>query len=170
MIYIGIDPAFRKNGFAVCIIDDDKTVRALVMKSFLEFIAWLRDDAPEKAIAVVENSNMQNKTFDMSGNKATIAKKSRNVGANQAVSQITFELIKEKYGNLAFQVSPKQKGRKWTSAMFLQVLKSEKHTYLVVDPKELKTKKFKQDSIDAYQIALMGKGLALMKGAKTQRA
>ena len=122
MIYIGIDPAFRKKGFAVCIIDEDKTIRTIIMKSFLEFIAWIRDDAPAKAIAVVENSNLQNKTFDMSGTKATVARKSRNVGANQAVSQITFDLTKEKYKNLAFEVSPKQKGKKWDVKMFCHVV------------------------------------------------
>lgn len=166
MIQIGIDPAFRKNGFAIAIIDEYKEVRTIRFKSFLDFLNWLNCDAPERAIAVVENSNLQNKTFDMSGSKAAVAKKSRNVGANQAISQCAFEAIKLKYGDLAFEVSPKQKGKKWTSEMFLQVLKSEKHTYLVVDPLKYNTKKFSQDEIDAYQLALMGKGLSLSRGAK----
>lgn len=162
MIQIGIDPAFRKNGFAICIIDEDKDVRSIRFKSFLYFLSWLWVDgeAPAKAIVVVENSNLQDKTFDMRGSKPVVAKKSRNVGANQAISQCTFDAVRLKYGDNAHQVSPKQKGKKWSKATFLRVLKNEGHNYLLTKPS------ISQDEIDAYQLALMGKKLSVFKKAR----
>jgi len=39
MIYIGIDPAFRQNGFAVCIIDERREVGFKIFKDgFLNFL------------------------------------------------------------------------------------------------------------------------------------
>lgn len=162
MIQIGVDPAFRKNGFAICIIDEDKDVRSIRFKSFLQFLSWLWVDgeAPDRAIVVVENSNLQKKTFDMTGSRAVIARKSRNVGKNQAISQAAFDALKIKYGETVFEISPKQKGRKWTKEMFLRVLKSEGHNFLLTKPG------VNQDEIDAYQLALKGKGLAMTQAAK----
>ena len=162
MIQIGIDPAFRKDGFAICIIDDDKDVRCIRFKSFLDFLSWLWVDgeSPAQAVCVVENSNLQKKTFDMTGSKAVVARKSRNVGKNQAISQAAFDALKLKYGNTAFEVSPKEKGKKWTMEKFLLVLKSEKHNFLMTK------RKITQDEIDAYQLALMGKKLAMFRAAR----
>lgn len=162
MIQIGIDPAFRKNGFAICIIDEDKDVRCIRFKYFLDFLSWLwvGDEAPTRAVCVVENSNLQKSTFDMTGSRAVVARKSRNVGKNQAISQAAFDALKLKYGNTAFEVSPRQKGKKWTKETFLQVLKSEKHNFL------LTKRTVNQDEIDAYQLALMGKSLYMRRAAK----
>jgi len=162
MIQIGIDPAFRKNGFAICIIDEDKDVRCIRFKTFLDFLSWLwvEGEAPEKAICVVENSNLQKKTFDMTGSRAVVARKSRNVGKNQAISQAAYDAVKLKYGDLAHEVSPRQKGGKWTQQTFLRVLKSEGHNFL------LTKRGISQDEIDAYQLALMGKKLHLFRAAK----
>ena len=162
MIQIGIDPAFRKNGFAICIIDEDKDVRAIRFKSFLDFLSWLWVDgeAPLKAVVVVENSNLQKKTFDMSGNKSVVARKSRNVGANQAISQAAYDAVSCKYGETAFEVSPKQKGAKWNLDKFFNVLKSEGHTFLMTK------KTISQDEIDAYQLAMMGRKLQMFRAAK----
>lgn len=170
MILIGCDPAFRKNGFAICIIDEDRTVRCIQFKTFLEFLSWLwaEGSAPERAVVTIENSNLQNATFDMSGSKAEIARKSRNVGKNQAISQATVDAFKAKYGKDVFGISPKEKGGKWTNQEFHAVLKSERHTFLVVDPKEYRTGKVSQDKRDAYKLALMGKKLAMFRSAKIQ--
>jgi hypothetical protein len=113
MTVIGIDPAFRAQG--------------KMFKSFLDFLRWLTTpgEAPERAIVGIENSNLQNVTFDMKGTKGMVAKISRNVGANQAASQYTVDACKWHYGDkYVFEVSPKQKGAKWTQAMFRAVAKS----------------------------------------------
>ena len=98
---------------AICSIEG-KDVYFKTFKSYLEFLGWvLNGDAPENGKWGVENSNMQNTTFDMSGSKEKIASKSRNVGKNQAVSQLTVDLLKVKFGaKNVFSISPKQKGRK----------------------------------------------------------
>ncbi len=151
MIVIGIDPAFRKSGFAICIIDEQGEAQGKMFKGFLEFLRWLTTtgEAPVKAIIGVENSNLQNTTFDMKGTKGMIAKKSRNVGANQAASQFTVDACKWHYGErYVFEISPKQKGAKWTQAIFRAVAKSNKHTIVG---------RFNQDQRDAYQIAIAAK-------------
>ncbi len=156
-IYIGVDPSFRKAGFAVAIIDEDNTVAFRVFKNgFAEFIEWCFD-APnvENSFICVENSNLQNKTFDMRGNKHVLAKKSRDVGKNQAASQYTFDLCRKIWKGHAFEVSPKEKGGKWDDQRFRQVAHSEGHTLL-----NYKGNKNEQDKRDAYQIALISKRLS----------
>jgi hypothetical protein len=148
---IGIDPSFRKAGFAICIIDEHCEVQATMFKSFLEFLRWLTTpgEAPKDAIVGIENSNLQNVTFDMKGTKGVVAKKSRNVGANQAASQYTVDLCRWHYGpENVFEISPKQKGEKWPQAYFRSVAKSNKHNIIG---------RFNQDQRDAYQIALIAK-------------
>jgi hypothetical protein len=148
---IGIDPAFRKAGFAICIIDTEGEAQGKMFKSFLDFLRWLTTlgEAPENAIVGIENSNLQNITFDMKGTKGMVAKISRNVGANQAASQYTVDLCKHHYGEKSvIEISPKQKGAKWSQAVFRAVAKSEGHKVVG---------KFNQDQRDAYQIALQAK-------------
>jgi len=151
MNYIGIDPAFRKAGFAICIIDKDGEAQGKMFKSFLDFVQWLTTpgEAPQNAIVGIENSNLQNATFDMRGTKGTIAKRSRNVGANQAASQYTVDFCRWWYGSKrVYEISPKQKGKKWTQEQFRQVARQEGHTVIG---------RFNQDQRDAYQVALIAK-------------
>ena len=100
MIRIGVDPAFRIGGFGVAIFDNsDRTMRFLDFADLIEFYDWLMsEESPEFAKCVIENSNLQNCTFDKRGTKAIISRKSRNVGANQAVSQLTVIACVKKYG------------------------------------------------------------------------
>jgi hypothetical protein len=146
-LYIGIDPAFRANGFAICIIDtSDKSARFVTFKDgFLGFVSWFLNDSPSEAIICIENSNLQKSTFDMRGNKKEVARKSRNVGINQAVSQCTVDLCKTKYK--VIDCSPKQKGGKWNKATFNIVLSQKKHTTI--------KKTSNQDERDAYKLALI---------------
>lgn len=156
-IFIGVDPSFRKSGFAVAIIDEDNTVDFKVFKNgFAEFIEWCFD-APDvsKSFICVENSNLQNKTFDMGGTRKVLAKRSRDVGKNQAASQDTFDLCCKIWKNHAFEVSPKEKGGKWDDKRFQQVAQSERHTLL-----NYKGNKNEQDKRDAYQLALIAKRLS----------
>jgi len=119
-----------------------------MFESFLDFMRWLTTpgEAPESALVGVENSNMQNVTFNMSGTKGAIAKMSRNVGANQAASQYTVDICKWYFGeDNVIPISPKQKGKKWNNLEFRQVAKFKKHKVVG---------SFNQDQRDAYQIAL----------------
>ena len=155
MIYIGIDPAFRQKGFSIAIIDySDRTVNFKTFKNgFIDFSGWLLHDSPESAVICVENSNLQKKTFDMSGTKAVIAQKSRSVGKNQAASQYTYDLCLVMKRFQVFQISPAEKGKKWTETIFKGVMNTEKLT--------TNAEKISQDEIDGLQIALHGKRLAL---------
>jgi len=161
MIYIGIDPAFRKNGFAIAVVDtSDRTVRFKRFKNgFLDFMGWLRYEAPEEAVICIENSNLQKATFNMGGSRAVLAKRSRNVGKNQAASQNTVDACKSFYPESTIEVSPADKGRKWTKEEFRAVLSAEKLT------PDLSTYKGTQDETDALQLALIGKKRILFKRA-----
>ena len=163
MIYIGIDPAFRKKGFSIAIIDySDRTVNFKTFKNgFIDFSSWLLHDRPLTAVCCIENSNLQDNTFDMSGSKAVVARKSRNVGKNQAVSQNTYDLCRLFYVFTTFGISPKEKGKKWTLQTFNGVMESERLTTTA--------KKVTQDEIDGLQIALHGKRLSLRPQTKNKK-
>lgn len=149
-VNIGIDPAFRKNGFGVCFHDlTDNTMSFEMYGSFIDFVYFLMsDDAPSEARCIIENSNMQNSSFDIRGNKPEVARKGRNVGTNQAVSQLTVDLCRRKYGkNNVREVSPKQKGSKWNATYFKRIIASLGIT--------LVTTSNNQDFRDAAKLALM---------------
>jgi hypothetical protein len=118
-IYIGVDPAFREGGFHIAILDMvRKEIRFLGFEDVFEWHEWLRsDECPEGCFICVENSNLQNKTFDMSGSSQRVARFSRNAGANQAVSQLAYDTALKAFGPFrVFGVSPKEKGAKITDA------------------------------------------------------
>lgn len=146
-IFIGIDPAFRKDGFCICIIDkSDNTILFKTFKDgFLGFCSWFLHDGPKTAIICVENSNLQDVNFDMRGNKKVISRKGRNVGKNQAISQCVVDLCKTKYK--VIDLSPRQKGRKWNNEFFKIELNKNKH--------QLNKKTSSQDERDAYKLALI---------------
>lgn len=165
-VYIGVDPAFRAGGFWAAILDmRDKSVAFKKFASVLAFHDWLRSgDSPLSCFVCVENSNMQNINFDMAGNKAEVARKGRNVGCNQAVSQLAYDSALARYGpERVYQVSPAMKGNKYTPGQFGAVVKSDGVTL----PKGSQN----QDCRDAYKLAFIAKQMALYNGAfKTQRA
>lgn len=151
-IYIGIDPAFRKNGFAMAVIDlTDRTINYKPFPSgFLSFLSWLLHDAPEvneDVIFCVENSNLQNKTFDMTGTRLVLAKKSRDVGKNQATSQHVVDSCLAK-GYKVLNISPKQKGPKWKSNKQLQ-------QQLLINKIKASKKTSSQDERDAAKMAII---------------
>ena len=147
MIYIGIDPAFRKNGIAICKIENDK-VNFYIAESFIFFLQFI-DAIDYKCTIAVENSNLQNVTFDMSGNKNIIARKSRNAGMNQAISQMICDFIKYKGLDLK-EISPAQKGKKLTHVLTTLIAKNQKHD--LINYKGLDSE---QDKRDSYKLALM---------------
>ena len=145
MLCIGIDPAFRAGGFSLCIIDGSKVTFKTFKNGFLGFCTWFYNDSPPAAVVCVENSNLTKASFDISGNKFVIAKKARNVGKNQAISQNTADLCATKYKII--NVTPKQKGKKWNKEIFNNVLESEGH--------QIEKKRTNQDERDAYKLALI---------------
>ena len=146
-LFIGIDPAFRQGGFLVAIIDrSDNTVNYISCQNgFIDFYKWFNSESPTDAIVCIENSNLQNTTFNGHKNKNVAARMSRDAGKNQAISQITVDLCKTKYK--VIDLSPKSKGKKWTNKEYKGVLKSEGLS--------VSKKTSNQDERDALKLALI---------------
>lgn len=149
MVVIGIDPAIRKNGFALCFYDTINKTLDFEIMDFIDFILFSENamEATDNFAFCVENSNLQNLSFDMKGNKSVLARKSRNVGMNQAVSQLTCDLLKRR-GFEVVEISPKQKGAKLEHETF----KALTMNMTVANYKGLKGE---QDKRDAFKIALL---------------
>lgn len=149
---IGIDPAARKNGFTICVCDEESIVRFITFKKFYHFSEWLRNDAPEGTTIVgIENSNLQKTVFGkyFKGKKMNIHQKlsvAMKVGKNQDVSQNAVDFCVGKYGKeWVYEISPKDKGKKIVSeAYFAAVVRANKHT--------LMDYKGTQDERDAYAV------------------
>ena len=145
MTYIGIDPALREKGLAVCFIVD-KFITFKIYKSFINFII----DVPNwnniyKDINVmIEDSSKQNVTFSRRTSHLAALAISRNVGMNQAASIIITQLCKH-YGFKTTLISPKQKGSKWTENLMKLILKENDFI--------TNQTKFTQDEIDSFTLA-----------------
>jgi len=154
MIFIGIDPAFRKNGFSVAIIDkEDKTVWFPQVRSFFDFVMWAMDPQTHRAKAwiCIENSNLQDVTFRRGGKISH--KQSRDAGKNQAISQCVVDFCRWAFDETrVVEISPRQKGGKWDDKYTASVARSEGHTFL--------KKRLSQDDRDAYQLATRAEGFA----------
>lgn len=189
MVIIGIDPAIRKNGQTICIVDESREMRFKSFANFLAFLKWATDPLEvrkEKALVGIENSNLTEETFwthkDSKGrlytswqarkipgltplSKKEVAKISRNVGKNQAASLITVDVCRWIFGDgRVIEMSPKQKGRKWTDAEFRGVASQEGHKVF-----QYKGNANEQDKRDAYQIGLKARQMHFMKAAKVKR-
>ena len=152
--YIGVDPAIRLNGMAACFIKPNKEVEFKKYKRFVDFLEdsfYWNMDYPN-AVVLVEDSSLQNLTFHNSINRAILSKMSRNVGMNQAASRIAYEWIKEN-GCEAYNISPLQKGSKWTKISFMKVFQNEGYKFET----NFKTAKISQDEIDCFTLALQAK-------------
>ena len=148
---IGVDPALRIKGMAVCIIAD----RSMIFKRYKRFVDFI-NDVPNwsqfNPVVLVEDSSLQNVTFNNSINRAILSRMSRNVGMNQAASRIAYEWIKDN-GFEAYNISPEAKGKKFNKDVFMRVVASER---LKFEP-NFKPAKISQDEIDAFFLALMAK-------------
>ena len=157
--FIGVDPALRLNGMAACFIEYDKTV---VFKKYKRFIDFLKDSVRWKLlnpVVMVEDSSLQNITFNNSTNRAILSRMSRNVGMNQGASRIAYEWIKDN-GCEAYNISPEQKGKKWSKEMFLKIFEREGYKF---EP-DFKSAKISQDEIDCFTLAIQAKNY--MKNGK----
>ena len=149
MIRIGVDPAFREGGFMIAIYDTtDLSMRFKMFKEVLDYYDWLRsEEAPERATCIIEDSNLQNHTFDKRGNRNVIMAKSRSVGKNQAISNTAVSASLRRYGKQnVYAISPKQKGKKWTQHQFEVVMVQKR---ILLDKKRTN-----QDQRDAAKLAL----------------
>ena len=150
--FIGVDPALRLNGMAACFIEYDKTV---IFKKYKRFVDFLKDSVRWKLlnpVVMVEDSSLQNITFNNSTNRAILSRMSRNVGMNQGASRIAYEWIKDN-GCEAYNISPEQKGKKWSKEMFLKIFEREGYTF---EP-DFKSAKISQDEIDCFTLAIQAK-------------
>jgi hypothetical protein len=86
----------------------------------------------------------------LTGSRPEVAKKSRSVGKNQAISQVTVDYLCHVFGeNMVIEISPKEKGEKikFDNRIFA-IGKTYGHTFL--------KKKLNQDERDAYKMAYLG--------------
>jgi hypothetical protein len=137
---------------AACIIQG-KEVKFTKYKRFVDFILdvpkWVQYENP---VVLVEDSSLQNVTFNSSINRAILSRMSRNVGMNQAASRIAYEWIKGQDIE-AYNISPEQKGKKWGKEIFMKVFQNEGYKF---EP-NFKTAKISQDEIDCFTLALQAK-------------
>lgn len=150
MIYVGIDPAFRQGGFAVCILYDGAS--DLTFKTFKnglpDFLDWLFADAPSGATWAIENSNLQKVLFSRLATK----KQAMDVGKNMAASVYTSELIRRHDTTaVVIDVSPKDKGTKLTHAAYVQVSRQSG-----IEPMNGTN----QDQRDAFKLALIARRMS----------
>lgn len=137
---------------AICIIAN----RTMIFRRYKRFVDFIGDVVTwfvyENPIVLVEDSSLQNVTFNNSINRAILSRMSRNVGMNQAASRIAYEWIK--CNDLeAYNISPEAKGKKFNKDVFMRVVASER---LKFEP-DFKPAKISQDEIDAFFLALMAK-------------
>jgi hypothetical protein len=138
---------------AACFIKPDKEV---IFKKYKRFVDFIKDamnwDYHFNPVVLVEDSSLQNVTFNSSINRAILSRMSRNVGMNQAASRIAYEWIKENRCE-AYNISPEQKGKKWGKEIFLKIFQSEGYKF---EP-NFKPAKISQDEIDCFSLALQAK-------------
>jgi len=147
MKFIGVDPAFRKNGFWCAIIErPENTIRFVECKTLGDFANLLIWEKPDHIL--IENSNMQKAQF----RQGASTKEKQNVGMNMAVSQISVDLAVSLLGlELPVEVSPKRKGTKIADLNIFQAwLKANTLT-----AENYKGNKTEQDKRDAAKLAIM---------------
>jgi hypothetical protein len=117
---IGIDPAFRKSGFGVALLDDG-VAHPIHIKTFIDFFEWVRTfDFSEVAYIAIENSNLQNTTFRADRFHGRI---SRDAGKNMAVSQMVCDYLRFHLPQVTIiELSPKEKGAKINQVMMEKVM------------------------------------------------
>jgi hypothetical protein len=138
---------------AACFILPDKQVVFKRYKRFVDFLIHAQDYRSfYLPVVLVEDSSLQNVTFNSSINRAILSRMSRNVGMNQAASRIAYEWIKLQ-GCEAYNISPEQKGKKWGREIFMKVFQNEGYKF----ERNFKPAKISQDEIDCFTLALQAK-------------
>jgi hypothetical protein len=152
ILYVGVDPAFRENGFYVCVLNDN-IADFQKMKTFIDFVEFIDKIADNnlEAFICIENSNETNHTFISPKIRSAPAREkiSRDVGKNQAVSQMSVDYAKYRLTIGVYSVSPAEKGTKWDNRTMQFSLKESGYTV-----QNYKGLKGEQDKRDAYKLAL----------------
>lgn len=156
-IFIGVDPAYRKNGFYICSINN-KTVSFSRMSSFIDYVRFIDDLKASNVdcIVCIENSNETNHTFvgkTVTGKQAR-EKISRDVGKNQAVSQMAVDYAKHRLDYNVYSVSPAMKGIKINDKIMRASL-----NVLGLSAENYKGLVSEQDKRDAYKLAVLAKDM-----------
>ena len=149
MKIIGIDPAFRVSGFGICELDENSVCFPRI-RTFIDFFFYAKSfSVLDEQLFVVENSNLQNTTFaGYKANGKQIQRISRNIGANQAVSQMVVDYLRY-LGLEVVEVSPLQKGSKWNLYQAQSALFDLKFSHSKI--------KMSQDERDALKLAYQQK-------------
>lgn len=153
--YIGVDPAYREGGFYVCEIRG-AIVAFYKMKGFIDFVKYV-DELAENTVEVticIENSNETNHTFISPTVRSPAAREkiSRDVGKNQAISQMSVDYCNYMIGQGIYSVSPADKGMKWSD--LITKAEAKNHGLELFNYKGLKSE---QDKRDAFKLALRAK-------------
>jgi len=147
MLRIGIDPAFRKDGFTVCILDHEKTVSFKVFKQSRNFFAWI-NDIPSPSKIAIENSNLDSFMYNKKGSREPMGvyeKRCMSVGKNQAMSQLAVDICQD-LGHVVFSIKPSQKGKKPELKWVMRISSAYKFKLLSIPNKE--------DERDAFKMLL----------------
>jgi hypothetical protein len=157
--YIGVDPAYRKNGFYICVIVKEAVtfVKIINFIDYVKFIDSVSDSGIEAVIAI-ENSNETNHTFIAQSIRKPEAREkiSRDVGKNQAISQMAVDYALYKLKNNVYSLSPAEKGVKLSNAYIEAMFKQYSQTVT-----NYKGKEGEQDKRDAYKLAMQAKNRAI---------
>jgi len=147
--FVGIDPSMRKNGFAICLMKEGK----LYFQKYKKLANWAYDAMTwtNDIFIVVEDSSLQNITFNKYADGRSRTKISRNVGMNQCASRFAIDWL-ELHGHKVKGISPYAKGSKWTLDYAMELIKQLNLTILG-------NRKLSQDDIDAFQLALIGQSI-----------
>lgn len=169
MVTIGIDPAARKDGTALCIIDEQGEVSFQTFASPYRFILWAHsDEAPMRAIVGIEDSGKDKTVFAYlrTGSTASQRSKAVAVGKNMGASAILVECCQQVWGKgQVFDMSPTEKGAKIKDvSIFAAYVRSNKHR-IVSGYKGINDE---QDERDSYLVAI--KAAKFAKFGRPRRA
>jgi hypothetical protein len=165
MNYIGVDPSYRKGGFWCCIIQGE----FVGFRKIIDFIDWVTfidsiADSAIDAVISIENSNETNSTFIAKEVRYPAAREkiSRDVGKNQAISQMAVDYAKYKLHYLQiYSVSPAEKGMKLSPILIDSMFRT--FGQQVKGYKGLVTE---QDKRDAYKLAMQSRDKAIKLAAR----
>jgi hypothetical protein len=144
MEIIGIDPAFREKGIGFARLDTKTKIVTFEKYSITELLKAIYQRQYSNCYVCVENSNLQNASFFYKGNVKVVARMARNVGANQATSQIICDALQFNCLKV-LGISPKSKGKKIESTNLIQGIARQKGW-------ELSKKRLSQDDRDAFML------------------
>jgi hypothetical protein len=153
--FIGVDPSYRIGGFYVCIIANN-LVTFKKINNFIDYVAFIDSiaETTTETVICIENSNETNYTFIGKNIRSAAAREkiSRDVGKNQAISQMSVDYTQYRLKYNVHSVSPAEKGIKL----------SDKTVQLMFQAfgqiaKNYKGNKGEQDKRDAYKLAMQAK-------------